>query len=225
MMNTKQNLKIAIIIPAYNEETRVGKVVQVALDSGVANRVYVVDDGSTDNTAKEAAQAGAFVLRKERNEGKGAAIQYGIKNVEADVYLLLDADLYGLQPHHLKVLLEPLINDPQTGMVLGRLTKGRLATNLSHWFTPNITGQRAIRRDLAVKLPDLTSFGFAVELFLNDYCLQNGYKLVYVDLEGVSQFLKEEKIGVLKGFYFRLKMYRDMLNYLYLKTVGKVNFQ
>ena len=225
MMNERQKPSVVVIIPAYNEAPRVGSVVKTAIDSGIADRVIVVDDGSTDKTAEAAAKAGAEVLRKNKNEGKGAAIQYGIKSVKADIYILLDADLYGLKPTHLHRLLETLVNDPKNGMVLGRLKGGRMATNISHFITPNITGQRAIRRELALKLPDLKPFGFAVELFLNDFCQKNGYQLVYVDLEGLSQYLKEEKIGFLKGFLFRLKMYRDMIRYLYLKLTGKISFQ
>lgn len=223
-MDNIQKPSVAVIIPAYNEEPRVGSVVKAAIDSGVADRVVVVDDGSTDRTAEKATLSGAEVLRKNKNEGKGAAVQDGIKSVEADIYILLDADLYGLKPMHIKKLLEALLRDPKNGMALGRLTGGRLATNISHFFTPNITGQRAMRRELALKLPDLKPLGFAVELFLNDFCRKNGYRLVYVNLEGLSQYLKEEKIGLLKGFLFRLKMYWDIIRYFYLKACGKISF-
>lgn len=223
-MKDKNSEKIVAIIPAYNEEGRVSEVVKAAVSSGIFERVIVVDDGSTDATAKEAEREGAEVIRKEKNEGKASAIQTALNSVEADIYVFLDADLYGLKKHHLKKLLEPL-NDKNVGMVLGRLAKGRLATNLSHSITPNITGQRAIRGMLAKKLPDLSSYGFAVEVFLNDFCRQSGYKLVYVDLEGVSQYLKEEKHGFLSGFVMRLEMYLDILKYLIRKIFKTPGFQ
>lgn len=214
--------RVVAIIPAFNEEGRVGSVVKAVSTSGLVDAVYVVDDGSKDKTSEEARKAGAEVIRKPKNEGKAAAIQTALEKVDADIYLLLDADLIGLTKAHIEKLLRPLENE-KTGMVLGRLTKGRLATNISHTLTPNITGQRAIRKELLEGLPELSSFGFAVELFLNDYCKERGYELVYVELEGLSQYLKEEKSGILSGFLFRLKMYLDIAFYLLKKLSKKLN--
>lgn len=211
--------RVVAIIPAFNEEGRVGSVVKAVSTSGLVDAVYVVDDGSKDKTSEEARKAGAEVIKKPKNEGKAAAIQTALEKVDADIYLLLDADLIGLTKAHIEKLLRPLENE-KTGMVLGRLTKGRLATNISHTLTPNITGQRAVRKELLEGLPELSSFGFAVELFLNDYCKERGYELVYVELEGLSQYLKEEKSGILSGFLFRLKMYLDIAFYL-LKKLSK----
>lgn len=214
--------RVVAIIPAFNEEGRVGSVVKAVSTSGLVDAVYVVDDGSKDKTSEEARKAGAEVIRKPKNEGKAAAIQTALEKVDADIYLLLDADLIGLTKAHIEKLLRPLENE-KTGMVLGRLTKGRLATNISHTLTPNITGQRAVRKELLEGLPELASFGFAVELFLNDYCKERGYELVYVELEGLSQYLKEEKSGILSGFLFRLKMYLDIAFYLLKKLSKKLN--
>lgn len=217
--------KIAVIIPAYNEEGRVGNVVKVARNSIAGKHIIVVDDGSTDKTSEEAEKNGAQVIRLAKNSGKAAAISRGIEEApDADIYLLLDADLIGLNPSHIEAMLKPLVEDKSIGMVLGRFRKGRFATNFSQFVTPNITGQRAIRKELAKLLPPLDKYGFAVELFLNDFCRKNGYRLVYVDLIGVSQYLKEEKIGILRGFLFRLAMYRDIILYLIKKAFGKIKF-
>ncbi|MCX7832408.1 MAG: glycosyltransferase family 2 protein [Actinobacteria bacterium] len=222
-MKDDKIFEIIAIIPAFNEEGRVGKVVEVVVNSGVADLTVVVDDGSTDKTAEEARKAGAHVIKKPVNEGKAAALETALRKYKANIYLFIDADLYGLKEDHLRKMLEPL-KDKSVGMVLGRLSKGRLATNLSHFITPNITGQRAIRNELVQSLPDLSRFGFAVEVFLNDFCKKRGYKIVYVELEGVSQFLKEEKSGIFSGFIFRLKMYADILIFLVKRYFGLVKF-
>jgi glycosyltransferase involved in cell wall biosynthesis len=216
--------KIAVIIPAYNEEGRVGEVVKAVRSSIAGKCVIVVDDGSTDKTSEEAERSGAKVIILPENSGKAAAIYRGVKEVDAEIYLFLDADLIGLKPSHIEAMLKPLKDDSQIGMVLGRFRKGRFATNFSQFVTPNITGQRAVRKELIEILPPLDSYGFAVELFLNDFCRKNGYRLVYVDLVGVSQYMKEEKIGILKGFLFRLAMYRDIISYLIKKAFGKIKF-
>jgi glycosyltransferase involved in cell wall biosynthesis len=81
------------LIPAYNEEGRVGAVVREA--KKYVDLVIVADDGSADNTAKEAEEAGAVVVRHPQNMGKGAAVATLIKAAlaaDAKYAVLLDAD-------------------------------------------------------------------------------------------------------------------------------------
>jgi glycosyltransferase involved in cell wall biosynthesis len=75
-----QHLDAAVlaIIPAHNEGGRIGSVVSAVAAQGLP--VLVVDDGSTDETGKEAAAAGAQVLRLEPNRGKGAALKAGFRS-------------------------------------------------------------------------------------------------------------------------------------------------
>lgn len=85
--------RIWIAIPAYNAAAHVGQVVAGALRSGLP--VLVIDDGSTDETATAAEQAGAQVLRHQANRGKGAALQTGFAFADrngAEAVLTLDAD-------------------------------------------------------------------------------------------------------------------------------------
>lgn len=83
-----------VIVPAYNEEKKIGRVLSGLFSHGQKN-VVVVDDGSTDNTAQVAANAGAVVLKHEINRGQGAALQTGnefaLKN-GADIVVHFDAD-------------------------------------------------------------------------------------------------------------------------------------
>jgi glycosyltransferase involved in cell wall biosynthesis len=66
---------ITALLPAYNEEISIGSVVLRARQ--YADRVVVIDDGSSDRTAEVAALAGAEVLRHSENQGKGAALKTG----------------------------------------------------------------------------------------------------------------------------------------------------
>ncbi len=80
------------VIPAYNEEGRVGKV--VSSTKKFVNAVIVVDDGSTDGTAREAKKAGARVIRLVKNLGKGHALREGVmraKKLGGEI-VMLDAD-------------------------------------------------------------------------------------------------------------------------------------
>jgi len=85
--------KRIIVIPAYNEERTVAEVVSAAVK--VADRVVVVDDGSHDQTATLARQAGALVVRHAINRGVGAAMGTGIEmanRLNADYVVTMDAD-------------------------------------------------------------------------------------------------------------------------------------
>jgi glycosyltransferase involved in cell wall biosynthesis len=86
-----RDLRIAAIVPCYNEEIAVGKVVadlQAAVP-GIA--VYVYDNNSTDRTAEVALAAGAIV-RHEKNKGKGNVVRRAFADVEADIYIMIDGD-------------------------------------------------------------------------------------------------------------------------------------
>jgi glycosyltransferase involved in cell wall biosynthesis len=86
-------MRVAAVIPSWNESGRIGTV--VAGVRPLVDEVIVVDDGSEDGTSREAAQAGAVVLRHERNRGKGWAVRTGLAHVlvgEFTHVLLLDGD-------------------------------------------------------------------------------------------------------------------------------------
>ena len=90
---TQMPLKTCILIPAYNEEKRIGPVVREVLE--YCPDVVVIDDGSPDNTDRVAAEAGATVLEHVHNQGKGAALQTGFDYARGhgyDLAITLDAD-------------------------------------------------------------------------------------------------------------------------------------
>jgi glycosyltransferase involved in cell wall biosynthesis len=111
------DLTIAVIVPCYNEEVAIPKVVadfRAALPSAV---VYVYDNRSTDRTAEVARAAGA-VVRREAFPGKGNVVRRMFQDVEADVYIMVDGDdTYdaSLAPRLLARLLEDRLD-----MVVGR---------------------------------------------------------------------------------------------------------
>jgi len=71
--------KISVLIPSYNEERTIGSIVRELKGRGMV--VYVVDDGSTDDTASIAESAGAIVVKHEKNKGKGASLREGFRHI------------------------------------------------------------------------------------------------------------------------------------------------
>lgn len=87
----KSNIRIAVLIPCYNEEVTVGKVVADFKRVLPEASVFVYDNNSTDRTGAVAAQAGAIV-REEKRQGKGNVVRRMFSDVDADVYILVDGD-------------------------------------------------------------------------------------------------------------------------------------
>jgi len=87
-------MNVCVLIPSYNESKSIGKIVKQVKAKGYD--VLVVDDGSTDDTAKTAAQEGAIVISHARNLGKGASIKEGfnfiLKSTNYDIIVIMDGD-------------------------------------------------------------------------------------------------------------------------------------
>ena len=212
-------MRVCAIVPAYNEADRIGAVLDTLAAASRVDEIVVVDDGSSDRTyqaalAHPAAREGRLrALRLPQNQGKGAAMREGAEATDAGALVFFDADLIGLTPEHVDSLVQPVEEDG-AAMALGIFRHGRGATDLSQKLVPNISGQRAIRRDLFLAIPCLTRSGFGVELAITHYVMEAGLPMARVVLSGVTHPMKEEKLGFFRGAAARLRMYRQMLPYM-----------
>ncbi len=104
-------MTISVIIPAYNEESSIAKVIR-DIPEELVKEVVVVNNNSSDNTIAEAAEAGATVLN-ESIQGYGASCLKGIsylKNKNTDIVVFLDGD-YSDFPEEIHLLLNPILNE------------------------------------------------------------------------------------------------------------------
>jgi glycosyltransferase involved in cell wall biosynthesis len=203
-------MKTAILIPAFNEETTIGKVLRVALVCQDIDEVIVISDGSTDKTISVARKLGAKVVDLPENMGKGAAIMAGLKATQADIIVLLDADLVGLNSSHIRLLLEP-VSKGEADMTVGVFKSGRVSTDLSQRLAPFLNGQRAMHRQVLESLSDLELSRYGVDIIISRYAKNMNLKVVSVELNNLTQIMKEEKLGFLQGMRARLKMYRQIV--------------
>src|SRR4051794_19925097 len=86
-----ETMRVAVLIPCYNEQTTIERVVRDFSFALPNATVYVYDNNSSDGTAEMAARAGAIV-RQEKLQGKGNVVCRMFADIEADVYVLVDGD-------------------------------------------------------------------------------------------------------------------------------------
>ncbi len=172
--------KICLLIPCYNEGLTIARVVadfRAALPEGA--EIYVYDNNSTDDTAAEARKAGAIV-RSEQRQGKGNVVRSQFREVDADIYVMVDGD--DTYPASVVAeLLRPVL-EGETDMVVGdRLSNGSYYKENSRRFhgLGNDVVRGAINRFFGVKLRDIMS-GYRVftRQFVESFpCLSSGFQL------------------------------------------------
>lgn len=180
MNNNKDfsSLNIAVLIPCYNEQKTIVKVIQDFRKELPDANIYVFDNNSTDDSYELAVNAGAIVI-KEKKQGKGFVVAAMLQKVQADYYIMVDGDdTYSAEYAH--ALLEPLM-DERADMVVGqRLSQydkdafrplhvfGNkvICKLLNLIFNSNLSdplsGYRAFTEEVALRLPVVAS-GFDVE--------------------------------------------------------------
>ncbi len=203
-------MKVAAIVPAYNEEQTIDDVVRALIHQPSIDEVVVVNDGSEDATAKRAQRHPITFVDLAENRGKGGAMVAGVQATDADVFLFLDADLVGLEQMHIEALLQPVL-DERAQMSIGVFEEGRLATDWAQKLAPFLSGQRAIHRDLWNRISELEASRYGVEVTLSRQAEKLGAAVETVVLRDLSQVMKEEKRGFLKGLVLRMKMYWEIV--------------
>jgi glycosyltransferase involved in cell wall biosynthesis len=162
----------SVVIPAYNEQDAIAGVVTRVRGRGAWQEVLVVDDGSTDQTADRAQQAGARVVRHPYNKGNGAAVKTGIREAKGAVVLLMDADGQHDPDDMARLVAAVGAHDMMIGarssgdQAFTRALGNKVFRTLASWLTgrpiPDLTsGFRAARRDRLVEILHLLPNGFS----------------------------------------------------------------
>jgi cellulose synthase/poly-beta-1,6-N-acetylglucosamine synthase-like glycosyltransferase len=147
--------RVAILIPAYNEEAVIVRTIRSVLHSDYKNlRVIVIDDGSRDRTAEVAAAAyaqdiaaGRLQVLTKHNEGKAAALNYALERISEEVYIGIDADTV-IAPDAISKLI-PHFEDPAIGAIAGNAKVGNRVNLWTRWQALEyITSQNFERRAL-----------------------------------------------------------------------------
>jgi glycosyltransferase involved in cell wall biosynthesis len=229
-------MKIAVLIPCYNEAITIGKVVQDVKEQLPEAAIYVYDNNSKDKTAEIAAANGAIVV-KERRQGKGNVVRSMFKNIDADIYILIDGDdTYPFTFVH--ELMKPVIEN-EADMVIGeRMSNGTYSKENSrafHGFGNNLvkglinflfksnlvdimSGYRVFNRYYVKTFP-VMSKGFEIETEMSIYGLHHNYRISEIPIEyrdrptgSVSKLnTYSDGFKVLKVVFLLFKDYRPLL--------------
>lgn len=213
-------MSLSVVVPVYNEEHSIGRVLTTVLDLPFVDRVIVVNDGSTDRT-------GAILSPFERNRkvklihfpvnrGKGAAIRAALDFVKTEYVAFQDADLE-YPPENLRKLyaaarfsdadmvvgVRTMSWDEITGISLGSFIANKLIVKLTG--CPDVfSGQRIVKMEFLRKV-GLESSGFEIETELTMKAILLGYDVAW---ERVSYFPRSRSEGKKIGFLDFLKIMR-----------------
>jgi glycosyltransferase involved in cell wall biosynthesis len=236
---TGSRFEVAVLVPCYNEEHAIAKVVadfRAALPEAV---IYVYDNNSSDNTVEAASRAGA-VVRRETYQGKGHVVRRMFNDVEADIYVLVDGDatydapsapamIARLLEHRLDMVVAARVDREEAAYRRGhrignRLLTGFVAHVFGRAFSDILSGYRVFSRRFVKSFPVLSG-GFEIETELTVHALELELPVgevatpYYARLTGSVSKLNTWRDG-LRILWMVLKLYRTERPLAFFGSLG-----
>jgi len=216
-------MKIAILIPCYNEELTVAGVVSAFRAELPDSQIYVFDNNSTDRTIEVAQAAGATVIYEPR-QGKGFVVQSMFRRVDADIFVMVDGD--GAFPaRDVHGLIDPIVKN-SADMVVGSRLHPETSSEfraINRWanrlvllllnsmfrvkLTDILSGYRAFSREFVKTLP-LFGGGFEIETELTIKAVARGFRIVEIPTSLTARP---------HGSHSKVRLFRD--GFLILNTI------
>jgi len=204
------NPEISVIIPAYNEALTIAGIVFKIKELYPDYEIIVVNDGSTDDTAAIAKEAGAHVHSHPYNIGNGAAVKSGIRVARGDIMVFMDAD----NQHNPEDIKKLLTYFPDYDMVVGARSNGDqaswgrtfgntvynwLASYVAKFYIPDLTsGFRVIKADIARNLLSLLPNTYSYPTTLTLCVLRSGRSVKYLPINVLKRETGKSKINIFK---------------------------
>lgn len=238
-------MKISVVLPAKNESGAIEATISKILNLKLVDEILVVNDGSTDNTAELAQNAGARVISHPYSKGNGAAIKTGARNASGEIIVFMDADGQH-DPNDIPKLLEKInegydlvVGARQRGSQasVGRGIANKFYNNLASYMTEHkvedlTSGFRAVRAEKFREFIYLLPNGFSYPTTSTMAFFRAGYSIYYVPIHA-SQRIGKSHIQPLRDsirffliifkiatLYSPLKMFFPMAILLFLMGTG-----
>jgi len=210
----KGGVEIAVLVPCFNEEAAIEKVVKDFRQALPTATVYVYDNNSTDRTSEIAAAAGA-VVRREKRKGKGNVVRRMFQDIEADVYVMVDGDdtydasrapelVAKLVDEHLDMVVGKRVETHDAAYRAGHRLGNAVLTGLVSWLfkakqSDMLSGYRVFSRRFVKSFPS-ASREFEIETELNVHAMQ-----MHMDIAEIDTNYKERPPGSTS----KLRTFRD----------------
>ena len=231
------NRKISVIIPAYNEASTIGDIVLTVRNLHPDVEIIVVNDGSIDDTATLAEDAGAHVHSHPYNIGNGAAIKSGIRIAGGDILVFMDGD----NQHNPKDISKLLRYIPDYDMVVGSRSNGDQASlgrtfgnTAYNWMASYVakfpifdltSGFRAIKADIARNFLYLLPNTYSYPSTLTLCVLRSGRSVKYMPINVLKRTTGRSKISPFKdGVQFLMIIIKICTLYSPLRVFLPVSF-
>ena len=227
---------LSVVLPARNEQGAVGVTVAAVLAQYPQAEVIVVDDGSTDDTARVAAQAGARVISRPYGMGNGAAIKTGARAARGEIIVFMDADGQHA-PADIARLLQRI--DAGYDMVVGARGAGSQASvgrglangfynRLASWMTGHriadlTSGFRAVRAARFREFLHLLPNGFSYPTTSTMAFFRSAYAVGYVPIVAAPRIGRSHIKPLRDGLRFLLIIFKIATLYSPLKLFAPVS--
>ena len=235
-------MKIALLIPCYNEEITIEKVIQDFRNQISELEIYVYDNNSSDRTSEIAKNAGAFVAMEFR-QGKANVVRSMFERIDADVYIMVDGDdTYPAK--HVKELLAPVLYNGYDMVIGDRLTNGTYSSEnkrnfhefgnnlvkylINKLFKANLrdimSGYRVFSRKFVKNYPVLYS-GFELETDMTIFSLHNNLlmKEIPIDFQDRPEGSESKLNTFSDGFKVLLTIFNLFRHYKPLLFFGLIS--
>jgi len=222
--------EVSIIIPTYNEEESIGKVLQEIEQIRPflpPTELIVVDDGSVDETVNEVRKFPSVkYVRHEKNQGKGAALRTGVKIATGNIFVIQDAD-FEYPPFNIPRLLEPILNDRADVVYGSRFIGKHDGMSFSHHVgnrilslaarllyrapvTDVMTGHKCCTRKV-LEAMQLVEDGFMVEVELTAKILKDIWRFSEIPITYSKRTRGFSKIRLRDGVNSMIKLITEFL--------------
>ena len=231
------NQRISIIIPACNEAQTIGELVARVRQLHPDAEIIVIDDGSSDQTAETAQQAGADVYRHAYNIGNGAAIKSGIRAATGDVLVFMDGDgqhdpedikrlLQQIPEYDMVVGARSLRNQSSVLRALGNAVYNRFASYAANFTIRDLTsGFRAIKSDIARNFLYLLPNTYSYPTTLTLGVLRTGRSVKYLAITTAKRVKGKSRVKLLQdGVRFFMIITRIATLYSPMRVFLPVSF-
>ncbi|MFD2248604.1 glycosyltransferase family 2 protein [Pontibacter ruber] len=207
-------MKATCIIPCYNEGERIAQVLEVITKVRGITQIVCVDDGSTDGTADyiETYWPEVQLVRMPYNQGKAAAIGHGVKAVENELVLLMDADLQELKREEIEHAIDSFRLHPAIDMIILRRINSPWFVR---WYRSDIllSGERLLRKSDLEQVMQSKMKRYQLEVAINRYMLKNKKIVRWMPWSAMNTY-KVDKLGILDGSKKEFKMYVEIVSFV-----------